>query len=35
VRRIQINLIAKSGSGLYNDWQGSSTQATSIAVDRF
>ena len=35
VRHIQINLIAKSGSGLYNDWQGSSTQATSIAVDRF
>ncbi|MEI6831810.1 MAG: type II secretion system protein [Candidatus Omnitrophota bacterium] len=35
VRRIQINLIAKSGSGLYNDWQGSSEQATSIAVDRF
>lgn len=35
VRRIQINLIAKTGTGTYNDWQGSSGQATSIAVDRF
>jgi len=35
VRRIQINLIAKTGSGLYNDWQGSSERATSVAVKRF
>ncbi|MDD5097400.1 MAG: prepilin-type N-terminal cleavage/methylation domain-containing protein [Candidatus Omnitrophica bacterium] len=35
VRRIQINLIAKTGTGLYNDWQGSSAQATSVAVNRF
>ncbi|MFA6358227.1 MAG: prepilin-type N-terminal cleavage/methylation domain-containing protein [Candidatus Omnitrophota bacterium] len=34
VRRIEIILIAKSGTGLYNDWQGSSEQASSIAVDR-
>lgn len=34
VRRIQINLIAKTGTGLYNDWEGSSEQATSIAVDK-
>jgi prepilin-type N-terminal cleavage/methylation domain-containing protein len=32
VRRIRIILIAKTGTGLYNDWQGSSEQATSIAV---
>jgi len=34
VRRIQMILVAKIGTGLYNDWQGSSEQATSIAVDR-
>ncbi len=34
VRRIQMILIAKTGSGLYNDWQGSSEQATSIAVNK-
>jgi len=32
VRRIAINLIASTGSGSYNDWQGQSTQSTSIAV---
>ena len=35
VRRIKINLIAKTDTGLYNDWQGSSEQTTSIAVERF
>jgi hypothetical protein len=34
VRRIRMILIAKTGTGLYNDWEGSSEQATSIAVDR-
>lgn len=34
VRRIQIILIAKSGTGLYNDWQGQSEQDTSIAVKK-
>ncbi|MFH1281375.1 MAG: type II secretion system protein [Candidatus Omnitrophota bacterium] len=32
VRRIRMILIAKTGTGSYNDWQGSSEQATSIAV---
>jgi len=32
VRRIAFNLIASTGSGSYNDWQGQSTQSTSIAV---
>jgi len=35
VRRIQIILIAKSGTGLYNDWEGTSEQATSVAVKKF
>lgn len=35
VRRIKINLIAKTGTGAYNDWEGSSDQSTSIAVERF
>jgi len=34
VRRIRMILIAKTGTGLYNDWQGSSEQATSIAVKK-
>ena len=34
VRRIQIILIAKSGTGLYNDWQGQSEQATSVRVNK-
>jgi len=34
VRRVQINLIAKSGTGLYNDWEGQSDQATSITVKK-
>lgn len=34
VRRIQIILIAKSGTGLYNDWQGQSEQATSVQVNK-
>ncbi len=32
VRRIAINSIASTGSGSFNDWQGQSTQSTSIAV---
>jgi len=32
VRRIAINLIASTGSGSFNDWQGQSTQSASIAV---
>lgn len=34
VRRIGIILIAKSGTGLYNDWEGQSEQATSVAVKK-
>ncbi len=34
VRRIRMILIAKSGTGLYNDWEGQSEQATAIAVKR-
>jgi prepilin-type N-terminal cleavage/methylation domain-containing protein len=34
VRRIQIILIAKSGTGLYNDLEGQSEQASSIAVNK-
>jgi len=34
VGRIEINLIAISGTGSYNDWQGQSKQATSIAVKK-
>jgi len=34
VRRIQMILIAKTGTGLYNDWEGSSEQATSINVEK-
>ena len=34
VRRIQMILIAKTGTGLYNNWEGSSEQATSINVEK-
>jgi len=34
VRRIRIILIAKSGTGLYNDWEGLSEQASSVSIDR-
>ncbi len=34
VRRIKMILIAKSGTGLYNDWQGQSEQVSSVAVKR-
>jgi prepilin-type N-terminal cleavage/methylation domain-containing protein len=34
VRRIRMILVAKTGTGLYNDWQGQSEQATSVAVDK-
>ena len=35
VRRIAIDLIVKTGSGSYNDWQGQSGQGSSIAVDKY
>lgn len=35
VRRIDINLVAASGSGSYNDWEGESGQGSSIAVKKF
>ncbi|MDD5408913.1 MAG: prepilin-type N-terminal cleavage/methylation domain-containing protein [Candidatus Omnitrophica bacterium] len=35
VRRIRMILIAKSGTGLYNDWQGQSEQASSVSVKKF
>jgi len=34
VRRVEIILSAKSGSGLFSDWQGSSVQNSSVAVKR-
>lgn len=34
VRRIRMILIAKTGTGLYNDWEGQSEQASSITIDR-
>ena len=34
VRRIRMILIAKSGTGLYNDWEGQSEQASSVSIDR-
>jgi prepilin-type N-terminal cleavage/methylation domain-containing protein len=34
VRRIKMILIAKTGTGLYNDWQGQSEQATAINMNR-
>ena len=34
VRRINIILIAKSGTGLYNDWQGQSEQASSVSMKK-
>lgn len=35
VRRIAINLIASTGSGSFDDWQGQSGQGSSIAVKKF
>ncbi len=35
VRRIEISLIATSGSGLSADWEGRSEQKSSIAVKKF
>jgi prepilin-type N-terminal cleavage/methylation domain-containing protein len=35
VRRIAINLLASTGSGSYNDWEGQSGQGSSVAVDKF
>jgi len=34
VRRILMILIAKSGTGLYNDWEGQSEQASSVAFNK-
>jgi len=34
VRRVRMIVIAKTGTGLYNDWQGQSEQASSIAVKK-
>jgi len=34
VRRVRMILIAKSGTGLYNDWEGQSEQACSVSIDR-
>jgi prepilin-type N-terminal cleavage/methylation domain-containing protein len=35
VRRIRMILIAKTGTGLYNDWEGQSELASSVAVKKF
>lgn len=35
VRRISITLIAKTGSGSYDNWQGQSEASTSIAVKKY
>ena len=34
VRRVKIILLAQSGTGLYNDWEGQSEQASSVSIDR-
>lgn len=34
VRRIKMILIAKTGTGLYNDWQGQSEQTSSVTVNK-
>jgi prepilin-type N-terminal cleavage/methylation domain-containing protein len=34
VRRIRMILVAKTGTGLYNDWQGAAERLSSITVDR-
>lgn len=35
VRRIGLGLIAKTGSGLYADWEGQSQQSSAIALKKF
>jgi len=35
VRRIRIDLAAMTGSGSFDDWQGRTTAATSVAVHKF
>jgi prepilin-type N-terminal cleavage/methylation domain-containing protein len=35
VRWISLILIAQSGTGLFSDWEGSSEQASAVAVTRF
>ena len=35
VRRIEMTLIVKTGTGNYSDWEGQSEQASSIAVKKF
>ncbi len=35
VRRIEMTLIATTGSGAFNEWQGRSQQTTAIAVKKF
>ncbi|MDI6759005.1 MAG: prepilin-type N-terminal cleavage/methylation domain-containing protein, partial [Candidatus Omnitrophota bacterium] len=35
VRRVEINLIVRTGSGNFSDWQGYSEQSSSVAVKKF
>lgn len=35
VRRVNIALIVKTGTGSYSDWQGQSEQSSSVAVKKF
>ncbi len=35
VRRIEITLVARTGSGSYDNWQGASEQSTSVAVKKY
>lgn len=35
VRRIEIGLITKTGTGSYTDWEGQSQQNSSVTVDKF
>lgn len=35
VRRIEINLIVKTGSGLFSEWQGYSAHKSSMAVNKY
>jgi prepilin-type N-terminal cleavage/methylation domain-containing protein len=35
VRRVRIDIIARTGSGAYADWQGQSQQSSAAAVKKF
>lgn len=35
VRRIKVDIVAKTGSGSFSDWEGRSDQSSSIAVKKY